>query len=67
MRASARGVQYKATCLPGRQTLDRSRHVIADIDSFLRYFDAVHRRGVRDVGALPPEAEGWAMRGRRRW
>jgi uncharacterized damage-inducible protein DinB len=34
--------------------------MIKDIDSFLRYFDAVHRRAVRDIGALPPEAEGWA-------
>lgn len=30
------------------------------IDAFLRYFDAVHRRAMRDVGALPPEADGWA-------
>ena len=34
--------------------------MITDIDSFLRYFDAVHRRAVRDVAALPPEAERWA-------
>jgi uncharacterized damage-inducible protein DinB len=34
--------------------------VISDIESFLRYFDAVHRRALRDIGALPPEAEGWA-------
>ena len=34
--------------------------MITDIDSFLRYFDAVHRRAVRDIGALPPEAERWA-------
>lgn len=34
--------------------------MITDIDSFLRYFDAVHRRALRDVGALPPEAERWA-------
>ncbi len=29
------------------------------IDAFLKYFDAVNRRAVRDVGALPPEADGW--------
>jgi uncharacterized damage-inducible protein DinB len=34
--------------------------VITDIGSFLRYFDAVHRRAVRDIDALPAEAEGWA-------
>ena len=33
--------------------------MITDIDSFLRYFDAVHRRAVRDIAALPPEAERW--------
>jgi uncharacterized damage-inducible protein DinB len=27
---------------------------------FLRYFDAVHRRAIRDVGALPPQADHWA-------
>ncbi len=27
--------------------------------AFLRYFDAVHRRAVRDIGMLPPKAEGW--------
>jgi uncharacterized damage-inducible protein DinB len=34
--------------------------MIASIDAFLRYFDAVHRRAMRDIGALPPEADGWA-------
>ncbi len=34
--------------------------MISDIDSFLRYFDAVHRRALRDIGALPPEAERWS-------
>lgn len=29
------------------------------IDAFLAYFDAVHRRAVRDVGMLPSEADGW--------
>jgi len=33
--------------------------VITTIGEFLRYFDAVHRRTLRDVGMLPPEAEGW--------
>ncbi len=37
--------------------------MITDIDSFLRYFDGVHRRALRDIGALPPEAEGWAPSG----
>lgn len=34
--------------------------MIESIDSFLRYFDAVHRRALRDVAALPPAADGWA-------
>jgi uncharacterized damage-inducible protein DinB len=34
--------------------------MITTIADFLRYFDAVHRRAMRDVGALPPEAEGWS-------
>ena len=29
------------------------------IDDFLHYFDGVHRRALRDVGALPPAADGW--------
>ena len=29
------------------------------IDGFLKYFDAVNRRAVRDIGALPQEADGW--------
>jgi uncharacterized damage-inducible protein DinB len=33
--------------------------VLRSIDAFLTYFDAVHRRAVRDIGALPPEADGW--------
>jgi uncharacterized damage-inducible protein DinB len=33
--------------------------VIADVPSFLRYFDGIHARTVRDVGALPEEAERW--------
>jgi uncharacterized damage-inducible protein DinB len=34
--------------------------VITSIAAFLRYFDAVHRRALRDVAALPPAADGWA-------
>jgi len=34
--------------------------MITSIDSFLRYFDAVHRRAMRDVAALPAAADGWA-------
>ena len=34
--------------------------MITSIASYLRYFDAVHRRAVRDIGALPKEADGWA-------
>ncbi len=34
--------------------------MISDIDTFLRYFDGVHRRAMRDISALPPEARGWA-------
>ncbi len=33
--------------------------MIADIPTFLRYFDGVHGRTVRDVSSLPAEAEGW--------
>jgi uncharacterized damage-inducible protein DinB len=29
------------------------------IDAFLRYFDGLHRRTVRDISALPPEAEAY--------
>jgi uncharacterized damage-inducible protein DinB len=34
--------------------------MIASVTEFLRYFDAVHRRAMRDIAALPPEADGWA-------
>ncbi|MPZ22469.1 MAG: hypothetical protein GEU28_02770 [Dehalococcoidia bacterium] len=30
------------------------------IDVFLRYFDGLNRRTMRDVAALPQEADGWA-------
>src|SRR5262245_40552033 len=33
--------------------------MITSIDAFLRYFDAVNRRALRDVGALPEAADGW--------
>lgn len=33
--------------------------MITTIQEFLRYFDAVHRRAMRDVAALPEEADGW--------
>ena len=33
--------------------------VIDSIAGFLRYFDGVHRRALRDVAALPPEAAAW--------
>ncbi len=33
--------------------------MITDMASFLRYFDAVHRRTMRDVAALPPAAAEW--------
>ena len=33
--------------------------MFTDIDGFLRYFRSVNRRAVRDVTALPPEADGW--------
>lgn len=33
--------------------------MIASTVEFLRYFDGVHRRAVRDIAALPPAADGW--------
>ncbi|MCY3567091.1 MAG: hypothetical protein OXH38_00575 [Chloroflexi bacterium] len=33
--------------------------MFTDIDVFLRFFRSVNRRAVRDVNALPPEADGW--------
>ena len=33
--------------------------MIESMPAFLRYFDAVHRRAMRDIAALPPQAEGW--------
>jgi uncharacterized damage-inducible protein DinB len=34
--------------------------MIRSIDEFLRYFDGVQRRTMRDVAALPEAADGWA-------
>jgi uncharacterized damage-inducible protein DinB len=34
--------------------------VISTVREFLAYFDAVNRRAMRDVAALPAEADGWA-------
>ncbi|MBV8194005.1 MAG: DinB family protein [Candidatus Dormibacteraeota bacterium] len=33
--------------------------MISDMVSFLRWFDGVNRRAMRDVGTLPAEAETW--------
>ena len=33
--------------------------MFTSIEAFLRYFDGVNRRAMRDIGALPPEADGW--------
>lgn len=33
--------------------------MLTNIKAFVRYFDGVNRRAIRDVSALPPEAEGW--------
>jgi uncharacterized damage-inducible protein DinB len=34
--------------------------MIESVTAFLTYFDAVHRRAMRDIGALPQDADGWA-------
>lgn len=34
--------------------------MLTSINAFLTWFDAVHRRAVRDIAALPPAADGWA-------
>ena len=44
--------------------------MITTIDDFIRYYEGVNRRAVRDVGALPADAEGWrpaAGAGERGW
>lgn len=30
-----------------------------NVEGFLRYFEGVNKRAMRDIAALPPEAEGW--------
>lgn len=33
--------------------------MIESMQSFLAYFETVNRRALRDIAALPPEADGW--------
>jgi uncharacterized damage-inducible protein DinB len=33
--------------------------MFTSIHAFLRYFEAVNRRAMRDIAALPPDASGW--------
>jgi uncharacterized damage-inducible protein DinB len=33
--------------------------MLRSVAEFLKYFEAVNRRAVRDIGALPPAADGW--------
>jgi uncharacterized damage-inducible protein DinB len=33
--------------------------MFTSISAFLRYFDGVNRRAMRDIAALPPDADGW--------
>ena len=33
--------------------------MITEVSAFLRWFEGVHRRTLRDVSILPPEAERW--------
>lgn len=33
--------------------------MIESMQSFLAYFESVNRRALRDIAALPPEADGW--------
>ena len=33
--------------------------MITDLPTLLRYFNRFHQRTVRDILALPPEADGW--------
>lgn len=33
--------------------------MFTSIGAFLHYFDSVHRRAMRDIGALPAAANGW--------
>ncbi|MFY9615097.1 MAG: DinB family protein [Candidatus Dormiibacterota bacterium] len=33
--------------------------MITDVEAFLKFFDGLNRRAVRDIGSLPLEAETW--------
>ena len=33
--------------------------MLTSVEAFLRYFEGVNRRAMRDIAALPPEADGW--------
>lgn len=33
--------------------------MLTSVDGFLKYFAGVNRRAMRDIAALPPEADGW--------
>lgn len=33
--------------------------MFTDIQTFLRYFEGVNKRAMRDIAALPPDADGW--------
>ena len=33
--------------------------MFTSVDAFLRYFEGANRRAMRDIAALPPEADGW--------
>jgi uncharacterized damage-inducible protein DinB len=33
--------------------------MFSSVEAFLRYFEGVNRRAMRDIGALPPAADGW--------
>ena len=33
--------------------------MFTSVATFLRYFDGVNKRAMRDIAALPPEADGW--------
>jgi uncharacterized damage-inducible protein DinB len=43
----------RATFIPAENSM------LTSIDAFLRYFEGVHRRALRDIAALPAEANGW--------
>ena len=34
-------------------------HMISDVDAFVKWFEGVNKRAVRDIGTLPVEAETW--------